>query len=253
MRRWTVAAAILFALAAPAAASATSTTSKSFWYWDRIDEISRDVSGLGDMHVTFDDNDAEWASLFPYGTDSANILGFVGLTYPPLYHRIIIGPRVYAAFSSYFAAGTPAGNEYEFSIALMTLVHEAFHWRLFSGDESTVNACALKWSGYYLARDFNVPQTVDQQTTEEVPVETTTEVPVVHVKIVKARVKVSGKWVMRPKRVTTTTYRTKTTTTYETHLTTTTVANPLYTLILADTATFYSQQPPPYNAGTCTV
>ena len=68
----------------------TSTTSKAFWYWDRIDEISRDVSGFGDMHVSFDDNADEWASLLGY--DSANILGFMTFVYPPLFHRILMGP-----------------------------------------------------------------------------------------------------------------------------------------------------------------
>jgi hypothetical protein len=261
-RKWILAAlVVVVVLAAPAAANATSvtslkattpTTSNAFWRWDRIDAISVDVSGFGDMHVAFDDNADEWATIL--GPNSVNVLGFMSFYYPTAFHRIFIGPRVYQAFVAYFTAGsTPTGNEYEFSIALMTLIHESFHWRLNSADESTVNACALKWFGYYLIRDFNIQQTIEQQGTEEVPVETTTEVPVVHVRIVQKRVKVNGEWVTRPKRITTTTYRTETTTSYETRVVVTTVPNPLYTLILTDAATFYAQQPPPYNAGTCSV
>jgi flagellar basal body rod protein FlgC len=134
------------------------------------------------MSVLSEDDAGEWATFFPPGTDSENVIGFVMLGYPPLYHRIFLAPDVYSAFNSWFSAGTPPGNEYAFSVAAMTLIHESFHWRLVSGDESTVNACALKYFSYYLARDFDVPETVTQTTIQEVPVATTTRVPVTHLK-----------------------------------------------------------------------
>jgi hypothetical protein len=71
--------------------------------------------------------------------------------------------------------------------------------------------------------------------------------------VVKRCVKVHGKGVVRTKRTTFTTYTTETTTTYEPGPVTSTVANPLFQTLVADAASFYMQQPPPYNAGTCTV
>ncbi len=135
----------------------------------------------------------------------------------------------------------------------MDLVHESFHWRLMSGDESTVNACALKYLPYYLDSDFNVPATITETTTRQVPVTTTRTVPVKHVKITKKRVKVHGKWTIRRVRTTTTVYVTKTTTTYQATPVATEVPNPLFQTITADAADFYAHQPPPYNSGICSI
>jgi hypothetical protein len=240
----------LVAAVVPASASAAG---KQLWTSDALNGIANDVAGTTDMTVLSEDDPAEWAGFFPTGTDSENVLGFVALEYPPLYHEIFLDPYVYSAFGSWLSTGTPQGNEYAFSIAALSLIHESFHWRLLSGDESTVNACALKYFPYYIEADFGVPETVTQTTTEVVPVTTTTSMPVVHVKVVKRRLKVHGRWVVRTKRTTFTTYTIETTTRYQPRQVASTVANPLFQTLVADAASFYTQQPPPYNAGTCTV
>jgi hypothetical protein len=244
------AAIALVAAVVPASASAAG---KQLWTSDALNSVANDVAGTTDMTVWSEDDPTEWAGFFPPGTDSENVLGFVALEYPPLYHEIFLDPYVYSTFGSWFSTGTPQGNEFAFSVAALSLIHESFHWRLLSGDESTVNACALKYFPYYVAKDFGVPETVTQTTTEVVPVTTTKSVPVVHLKVVKRRVKVHGKWVLRTKRTKFTTYTIETTTSYESRPVTSTVANPLFQTLVADAASFYTQQPPPYNAGTCTV
>ena len=227
--------------------------SSQLWTSDALNRIANDAAGYTDMQVVLEDDATEWASFFAPGTDAENILGFVLLSYPPLYHQVILSPFVYTAFNSWLTTGTPVGNEFNFSVAVMTLVHESFHWRLMSGDESAVNACALKFFGAYLAKDFNVPTTITQTTTEQVAVTRQVRVPTTKMKTVKRRVKVKGKWVIRTVRKKVTVYVTKTTTTYEPRTVTSTVANPLYATLTADANLFYSQQPPPYNAGTCPI
>jgi hypothetical protein len=241
---------VLFAAVIPASAAAAS---KQIWASDTLSGIANDVAGTTDMSVLSEDDASEWATFFPPGTDTEGVAGFVELQYPPLYHKILLAPFVYAAFDSWFSTGTPQGNEYAFSEAAMTLIHESFHWRLFSGDESTVNACALKYFPYYLAKDFNVPETTTQTTIQDVPMTTTTRVPVIHIKVTKRRVKVHGTWVIRTTRSTFTTYTAQTTTSYSSQPVTTTVANPLFQTLVADVAAVYAHQPPPYNAGTCSV
>lgn len=234
------------------AANATAG-GKQLWSSGILDRIANDIVGTADMSVLVEDDPNEWATFFPPEVDSNNVLGFVILTYPALYHKIVLAPILYPVFGAWFATGTPQGNEYLFSVAAMSLIHEAFHWRLLSGDESTVNACALKYLPSYLERDFNVPPSVTQTTTQVVPVTKTTTVPVKHTKVTKHRVKVHGKWITKTKKVTTTTYVTKTETTYVSQPVTTTAPNPLFQTIVADAADFYAHQPPPYNAGTCSV
>ncbi len=217
-----VVAIVLAAAVTPANAAAAS---KQIWVSDTLSAIANDVAGTTDMSVLSEDDAGEWATFFPPGTDSENVIGFVMFGYAPLYHKVFLAPFVYSAFSLWFSTGTPQGNEYAFSVAAMTLIHESFHWRLLSGDESTVNACALKYFPDYLAKDFNVSETVTQTTVQEVPVTTTTMVPVTHVKVTKHRVRVNGKWVIRMRRTTITTYKTRTVTSYEPHQVTTTAAN----------------------------
>jgi hypothetical protein len=239
--------------AATIAARPAAGTSSQLWTSDTLNRIANDAAGYTDMQVVLEDDATEWASFFAPGTDAQNILGFVLLSYPPLYHQVILSPFVYTAFNSWLTTSTPVGNEFNFAVAVMTLVHESFHWRLMSGDESAVNACALKFFGAYLAKDFNVPTTITQTTTEQVAVTTQVRVPTLKTKLVKKRVKVKGKWVTRSVRKKVTVYVTKTTTTYEPRTVTSTVANPLYATLTADANLFYSQQPPPYNAGTCPI
>ena len=107
-----------------------------------------------------------------FGPDAPYVLGAVSFQPPPSpwYHTILISPLLYPVFGSWLSTGSPVGNEFPFAVAAMTLIHESFHWRLLSGDESTVNACALKYFPYYVARDFNVPPTITQTSTQTVPV-----------------------------------------------------------------------------------
>jgi hypothetical protein len=240
----------LIAAVAPASAAAAN---KQFWTSTTLDRVANDVVGTTDMSVLSEDDAAEWATFFPADTDSENVLGFVGLQIPLLYHKIFLSPFVYSTFNTWGSTGTAQGNEYAFSVAAMSLIHESFHWRLFSGDESTVNACALKFFPYYLAKDFNVPETVTETTTQQVPVTTTTRVPVTHFKVIKRRVKLNGTWVIRRTLRAVTTYTTKTVTSYESRPVTTTVPNPLFQTLAADASDFYVHQPPPYNAGVCSV
>lgn len=235
------------------ALSAQRSESTTLWGSTTLDAVANDVAGTTDMTVLVEDDPTEWASFFPPSVDSPDVLGFVSLTYAPLYHKIYLAPVIYPVFGAWFTSGSPVGDEYGFAVAAMDLIHESFHWRLMSGDESTVNACALKYLPYYLEADFKVPSTVTQTSTEEVPTTTTTTVPVKHVKITKKRVRVHGKWVIRKRQTTTTVFVTRTTTTYQATPVTTEVPNPLFQTITADAAEFYSTQPPPYNSGICSV
>jgi hypothetical protein len=230
-----------------------SAVSKQLWSSTTLDQIADDIVGTTDMSVLVEDDATEWATFFPTTVDSTNVLGVVFLSYAPLYHKILVAPSLYPVFGAWFTNGSAVGDEYPFSVAAMTLIHESFHWKLLSGDESTVNACALKYLPFYLERDFQVPPTVTTTTTQLTPVTTTTKVPLKHTKVVKYRVKVHGKWVTKTKKVTTTTYVSKTETTYTSQPVTSTTPNPLFQTIVADAADFYAHQPPPYNAGTCSV
>lgn len=223
------------------------------WGAATLDVIANDIAGTADMRVYLHDDAAEWARFFPPEVNSANVLGFVMPDYAPMYHVIAIGPLGFSTFDSWLKSGTAVGNEFNFAVAAMTLIHEAFHWRLNSDDESTVNACALKFFPYLLAKDFNIPETVTQTTTEHAAVATQVRIPVVKIKITKRRVKVNDKWVVRITRKRVTVYVIKTTTTYEPRLVTATVPNPLFQTLVTDAGFFYSHQPPPYNAGTCIV
>jgi hypothetical protein len=245
-----VLAIVFVAAVIPASAAAAN---KQLWVSNTLSAVANDVAGTTDMSVLSEDDAGEWATFFPLGTPSENVIGFVMFGNPLLYHKVFLAPAVYSAFNLWFSTGSPQGNEYAFSVAAMTLIHESFHWRLLSGDESTVNACALKYFPEYLPKDFSVPEVVTQTTIEQVPVTTTTMVPMTHVKATKHRVRVNGTWVTRTRRTTVTTYKTRTVTSYESHPVTATVANPLYQALVADASDFYSRQPPPYNAGVCSV
>jgi hypothetical protein len=230
-----------------------SATSKSLYASSTLNAIANDIVGASDMVVAIEDDPVEWTSFF--GPDAPNILGVVVFqpSPSPLYHAIFISPLLYPVVGSWLSTGSPVGNEYPFAVAAMTLIHESLHWKLLSGDESMVNACALKYFPSYLERDFRVPSTISQTATQTVAVKTTTRVKTIKTKVTRTRVKVKGKWVIRIKRIPVTTYTTKTTTTYVDQPVTTTVPNPLFQTLVANAGAFYSQQPPPYNSGTCLV
>lgn len=218
-----------------------------------LDAIANDIVGATDMVVALEDDPAEWQSFL--GPEATEVLGFVMFQPPPspLYHAILLGPDSYPTWVAWFSSGSPAGNESEFAIAAMTLIHESYHWKLLSTDESAVNACAIRDFGYYVSKNFNVPATLTQTTTQRVPRQVTKQVRVTRSVTVKRRVKVKGRWTTRTKRVRVTTYVPRTTTVYVTTTTQTTVANPLFQTLVADAQSFYNGQPPPYNSGTCPV
>jgi hypothetical protein len=269
-----VLAAALAAAAAPASASVTTdaraqvrldtvadsirnrpqlTTFRALHGSDTLNAIANDIVGASDMVVAVEDDPAEW-TLF-LGSDSPDVLGFVIFDQAPspLYHAILLSPDIYPVFDNWLKGTALEGNELPFAVSAMTLIHESFHWKLLSGDESAVNACALKYFPYYLERDFKVPQTIVQTTTQQVPTTTTTKVPVTKTKVTKKRIKVKGKWTVRTTRTRVTTYVTQTSTTYVDQPVTTSVPNPLFATMVADSISFYNQQPPPYNAGVCPV
>jgi hypothetical protein len=235
-----------------AGAVRAAAISKELWLSDRLNAIANDVAATTDMQVLVEDDPAEWASFL--GAESPNVLGFTSITEPVLYHRLLLSPSIYPVFGAWLSTGSPVGIEYPFSVSAMTLIHESFHWRLLSSDESAVNACALKYFPYYVERDFGVPATISQTTTQQVPVTTTETVPVSHVKIIKRRVKLKGRWVTHTTRTKVTRYVTRTKTSYETQAVTTDVPNPLFQTLVADAGDFYANgQPPPYNSGVCPV
>jgi hypothetical protein len=217
----------------------------------RLDAIANDIVGTNDMVVALEDDPFEWSSFL--GFDSEDVLGFVVFQQAPspLYHAVLLSPQEYPTWTSWLATGTPVGNEAQFAMAAMTLIHESYHWKLLSGDESAVNACALRDFGYYIARDFGVSATVTHTTTEQVATRVTKRVLVTKFVVKKKRVKIHGKWVIRSVRQRVKAYVKKTVTVSVPRTVETTVANPLYDTLVSDARAFYDSQPPPYNAGSC--
>jgi hypothetical protein len=112
--------------------------------------------------------------------------------------------------------------------AILVLIHEAYHYRLNSGDEGRVNACALRDFPTVLTKQFGIS-----------PTKTRVDTMPRWVKV-WYRVKVRGHWVKR--------YRWKVI--YDKTVTTT-VENEVFTRLVNSAKFQYSQEPPPYNSGTC--
>lgn len=221
-------------------ASASPTTTKQIWHANWLDPIASDVAGTP-LTVITSDNDVEWSGM----TDPGEI-GFTCITclpgtplynpydghYYDMYHTVWLAPEVDAVFRDISQNGIREGmNSFMVGEAMMTLDHEAQHWRLYSGDEGRVNACALADLPRLLSVDFHVPSTTTQNVS----------VPQAYRVRVRYRAKVNGRYVYRYRWVTRTRYVTQTQT----------VPNQVYTSILAGAQAFYRGQPYPYNAGTC--
>ena len=238
MKRLALLAVVLLALAAPAGASAAE---KNIWHVTTYDTL---VSGIAGYPLTIDvsDDDVEWMQI--NGGDG--VLGFTALYATPTstiynphdgysywtYRRIWLAPRVWRSLQDIQANGFRASMDYYgAAIALMTLDHEAQHWRLMSGDEGRVNACALADLPRLLSSSFGVPPTVQQTVT--VPQDRQVQQ--------RYRVKIRGhlrwrtRWVWK--------------TFYVDQLQT--VSNPVYSNLVTAAQAFYRSQPYPYNAGTC--
>lgn len=187
------------------------------------------ISGLP-LGVVLEDDPAEWASSF--GVDK-NVLGFVCIDVPDpnhwCYHRVFLGPAPSKTFSSLSTGGAP--TYWDIAVAIMTVTHEANHYKLFSGDEGRVNACALQQFPSVIDAYFNIHPTI------------TTRVAVRKVSWVKKRV-----WVRRHGRRARVARRVRS---YRVVYEPRTVPNPGYALLVQASQQFYASQPPPYNSGTC--
>lgn len=238
MKRLALLAVVLLALAAPAGASAAE---RNIWHVTTYDTL---VSGIAGYPLTIEvsDDDGEWMAI--NGGDG--VLGFTapGATerssiYNPwdakrywTYRRIWLAPRVWRSLQDIQANSfRPSMDYYGAAIALMTLDHEAQHWRLMSGDEGRVNACALADLPRLLSSSFGVPATVQQ--TETLPQDRQVQQ--------RYRVKIRGHWRWRTRWVWKTFYVDQLQT----------VPNPVYSNVVTAAQTFYRSQPYPYNAGTC--
>jgi hypothetical protein len=232
MRRMLVFVAAVFAASVVCASAAAA--SKQLWYDPKVDAVASDVAGTS-VRVDGEDDWSEWAA-FVSPDDPYAVLGFTFAfvpSYSPLYHQIFVTPGLWPYLRDAVENGPAASQDaYKTSVAILTMIHEAYHIRLYSGDEGRVNACALRDFAAVLSRDFYLsPTTVVTSQTS-----VTTRVRV------RRRVKVHGRWVNRYHWVYKTTYQT----------TSTTVPNAAYTTLVADANDFYrNQQGPPYNTGTC--
>jgi hypothetical protein len=269
-----VTGAIVAALAAATTASAADRdvakpdsvpTSKSLWRTGIYDPIAQDISGYADMQADLEDDGNEWATFLPGETCKECVLGF---TYPfvsptsAVYHRFYLSPPVVLALAGTvpITATTPitpiwtrlqngTQDPYKAAVAIMSFIHESYHNRLYSGDEGFVNACALRDFGYWLSKDFQIPQTTT--TTVMVPQQQTTTKRVPYYARVKHQKRLTSgtvkTWYTRVLR-----YKTVTTTVSMRVPQQQTNPNPTWTTLVADAQSFYQSQPYPYNAGTCT-
>jgi hypothetical protein len=247
-------------LAKPASAAA----SKNLWY-GTYDPIAQDISGYADMRALLEDDGNEWATLLPGETCNECVLGFTYAFAPStsaLYHLIFFAPKVTLALAGTLplTETTPitpiwtrlqngTQDPYQAAIAIMAFIHESYHNRLYSSDEGFVNACTLRDFGYWLSRDFQIPQTITSTVMVPQQQMQTKQVPyyarVKHQKRLKnGRVKTWYTQVLR--------YKTVTTTVTVKVPQQQTNPNPTWTTLVADAQAFYQSQPYPYNVGTCT-
>jgi hypothetical protein len=194
-----------------------------------LDSVADGISGW--PLSTHSENDpAEWAFLF--GLD-VNTLGFTCITiFDPAdwcYHAIFLGPIPTLTFISWFSGQSP--TYLDAAIAIMTLTHEANHYKLYSKDEGRVNACALQQFPSVIDTYFQIHPTITQ----------TVAVRKVVWRTKKVWVRRHGRRVRIAKRVRTVkvVYVQQTT------------PNPDYTSLLQAAQQFYLSQPAPYSTGTC--
>lgn len=218
--------------------------------------LVQQMSGVADEQLVLEDDANEWQTV-TQSANSADILGFtcafdvsVG---DSCYHRVYVAPIVtqqlygsvplsasarYQPIWSRLEDGTQ--DPYYGAIAILTLIHESYHNRLRSADESLVNTCALRDFGYWLSTAFQVPRTVTTTTYTYSRHAYRKRIRVNHHRRVKGRMRSwhTDKRVIR----------------YHTVTVPQSIdsPNPLYTTLVNDAQSFYASQPPPYNAGTCT-
>lgn len=227
---------VLALAGASVAASSARGATRQLWYSDHYNAVATAIAGVP-LIADGEDDYAEWSLLLAQD-DPVAVLGFTAIYTSPdslLYHRIFLAPPVWSTLEAIDSAGIDSVAAADAAEAIMTLTHEAFHQRLFSADESRVNACALQYFPWVIETQFAVPATIDQT----VSTPTTSLVSVKRI----VRVRVRGKLTRRV------VYRTVRRIAYVD--TVETITNPTHDLLVAASRAFYDAQPPPYNTGTC--
>lgn len=292
LRSGLLALALLFAVATPALASGKALWYSSSAYnpvaadisgvpdmnamfeddWSEWQLLTGSECSTGECAIGFTD-----PFMTPGGVQSCNGTGCYSYITDPtvcppvggvcilVYHQIFLSPDETQAFFGSLPV-VPGGaiqpiwdrlqdgtqDPVQAARAILTFIHESYHNRLLSTDEALVNACALRDFGYWLSRDFQIPETttttvtVAQQQTQTKQLAYYVRVRVTHHKRLKngkTRTSYTYKNVRHSKTVTTTT----TTQVPQQQ----TIPNPLYQALVADAQAFYQSQPAPYNAGTC--
>jgi hypothetical protein len=256
MRGKLLGAAAGIALALLCFAGTAAAAAKTVWTSQTYAPLVQEMSGVPDEQLDLEDDATDWLAV-TQSPDAADILGFTcpfDLTVGDVcYHRIFVAPLVtqqlygtipistsgtYQPIWARLQSGTE--DPFDGAMAIMTLIHEAYHNRLQSSDESLVNTCALRDFGYWLSKDFQVPATVTTTTNVQSRQAHRKRTRLRHHRRVHGRMRTwyTHKWVTR--------YRTVTVPQ------TAESPNPLYGTLVADAEAFYNSQPPPYNAGTCT-
>ena len=256
MRKKLLGTSTAVALALLVFAGTAAASTKTVWTSLTYAPLVQGMSGIADEQFVLEDDATEWQTVTG-AADAANILGF---TCPfdlsvgdPCYHTIFVAPIVtqqlygttpLSASATYQPIWTRLQSGTQDprygAMAIMTLIHEAYHNRLQSSDESAVNACALRDFGYWLSTDFRIPSTVTTTTYAQSRKAYRKRIRIEHHRRVSGRMRT---W-----------YTHKRVTRYRTVMVpqTAETPNPLYVTLVADAQAFYSSQPPPYNSGTCT-
>jgi hypothetical protein len=217
-------------------AGSAQAAHKQLWYEDYYNGIASNLAGYP-IVADGEDDLGEWGR-FVYPNDPEAVLGFTFIDVTPedpRYRHIFLAPSVWSTLVAIEQQGLANVSAPDAAEALMTLIHESYHQRLDSSDEGYVNACALRDFPAVIETQFGVPATVEQTTFVDHTVYTSVKRTV--------RVRVRGRWVKR------------TITTRAPSIVSEAVeeqtANPAHDGLVAAAQTFYSQQPYPYNAGTC--
>ena len=200
------------------------------------------------MTLVMEDNPADWVAR----SGNARTLGFVCIiAYPGhwCYHRIFVAPPISTALglqSQRYVWDMINGglvSPFDAALAVIAVIHESYHYRLFSRDESRVQACTIRDFPVWLESAFRVPRTVQQTQT----------MPQVVQEQVRQRYRVRV-WVRRNGsrvRVWVTRYRwvTLEKTVYVQRVVT--VANPIFDGLVRTANAIHAAEAPPYGGGTC--
>ena len=265
VNRRVIALLAAFALVLACASSAQGATQRldGNWYYDEYDRIARVVSGVPDLRLLMVDSEYDWVV---YLAGDPNTAAFVCLLATPghwCYRKIWVSPHTSRALGLQGATVRPwwemlttgTVSLYDATEALITFLHETYHWRLFSADEGRVQACTIRDLPYWLSAVFRIPATTT--TTQTVPEQRTTMVEESYDVRVKYKKRI---WVKRNGnrvRVWVTRYRwetryrmvPRTETVYVQR--TTTVPNPNFQTLVSTANAIHAAERPPYGGGTC--